>query len=231
MVGRPDFVLFGEAHLVALAVTIAACLVVSKAHHAPGLNRWLPKGIAFGLLSLVILKPILYIGVYGESWTTSLPLALCRINELLCIYLLLRHSYRAFEFAYFLSIGSISALLMPDLPVGFPDIRFVLFFLSHALALLAVLYGIVGFGFRPTLQSLRRALLFLGTYTLFIAGMNLLLDSNYLFLRQKPEGASILDFFGPWPVYLIVLILLAIVLCFLCYLPFAGSRALSRRKH
>ena len=226
-----EFVLFGTSHTTALAIALACCVSVARIYPPSPTDRWLPKGIALGLLALVIFKPVLYVGVYGEPWTTSLPLALCRINEFLCIFMMLQSSYRAFEIAYFLSIGSISALLMPDLAAGFPDPRFVLFFLSHSLSLLAVLYAIVHLGFRPTLQSLRRALLFLAIYTLFIAGANLLLDSNYLFLREKPAGSSILDLFGPWPFYLIALIGLAVILCYLCYLPFAGSQALSRRKN
>ncbi len=224
MEGFPEFVLFGKAHSFTLVLTFACGVAMVKARHADFADHRLTQGLALGLLLLVVFKPVLYVGIYGEHWTTSLPLALCRINEFLCVFMLLRRSYRTFEIAYFLSIGSISAVLMPDLAIGFPDPRFVLFFLSHGLSLLAVLYCIVFFDFRPTLRSLRKALLFLGIYTLFIAGMNFLLDSNYLFLREKPQGASVLDLFGPWPMYLIALIALAIVLCFICYLPFANFR-------
>lgn len=229
MDGIPAFLLFGEAHLAALAMTLAGALGTAKVPPVATVSGT-ARALAFSLLLLVIIKPILYIGVYGEPWTTSLPLALCRINELLCIYLLLRHSYRTFEIAYFLSIGSISALLMPDLQLGFPDPRFILFFLSHSLSLLAILYAIFGFGFRPTLGSVGRVLGFLAIYTVLIAGVNLLLDANYLFLRQKPQGASVIDFFGPWPIYVIVLIALAIGLCFLCYLPFALLGTKSRKE-
>jgi hypothetical integral membrane protein (TIGR02206 family) len=180
--------------------------------------------MALVLLLLVVLKPILFINIYDEPWGRSLPLDLCRINEFLCIYMLLARSYGAFEVAYFLMIGSVSALLMPDLHFGFRDPRFVLFFVSHGIAVLAVLYAIVGYGFRPTLRSVKRVLIFLGTYTLIIAGLNLVLDANYLFLREKPAGASVLDYMGPWPVYVIALFGLAIALCLLCYLPFANWR-------
>jgi hypothetical integral membrane protein (TIGR02206 family) len=67
-----------------------------------------------------------------------------------------------------------------------------------------------------------------GAYALLIAPLNYLLDANYLFLRAKPEGASILDFFGPWPYYLIGLIGVAIATCLIAYLPFAIQRRLTR---
>lgn len=92
------------------------------------------------------------------------------------------------------------------------------------LAVLMVLYAVFAFGFRPTLRSVGIVVLFLGIYTLAMAGVNLLLDSNYLFLCRKPEGASIMDFLGPWPIYVFALIGIAIVACFVCYLPFAFRR-------
>ena len=42
------------------------------------------------------------------------------------------------------------------------------------------------------------------------------------------EGASIVDFFGRWPYYLIPLTGVAVVTCLLAYLPFAIHRKLTR---
>ena len=216
----PTFDLFGPSHLAALAATLLAGIAMIRVSPAHGVTP-LARGMAWTLLVLVVIKPIFYITVYDWPWTISLPLALCRINEFLCIYMLLKRSYRVFEIAYFLAIGSVAALLTPDLPVGFPDTRFLLFFLSHGLTVLAVLYTIFAYGFRPTLRSVGAVFVFLALYTVLIAGLNLLLEANYLFLMEKPEGATILDYLGPWPVYVFVMVGMAIALCLLCYLPFA----------
>ena len=216
----PAFDLFGPSHLTALALTLLACVAMIRVSPTLVVSP-IARAMAYALLVLVIVKPILYIFVYDWPWTNSLPLALCRINEFLVIYMLLKRSYRVFEIAYFLAIGSIFALLTPDLPVDFPDLRFLLFFVSHGLSVVAVLYGISGYGFRPTLRSVGRVFVFLASYTVLIAILNVLLDANYLFLMQKPEGASILDYLGPWPIYVFAMIGVAVVLCLLCYLPFA----------
>ncbi|TNF78821.1 MAG: TIGR02206 family membrane protein [Gammaproteobacteria bacterium] len=224
MTSDPTFVLFGQAHLVTLALTLILGLLIARSPERPD-SGGLARTMAWSLLILAVTKPILYVGVYDQPLAQSIPLDLCRINEFFCAYLLLARSYRMFEIAYFLAIaGSTSALLMPDLLHGFPDPRFLSFFLSHGLSVLAVLYAVFGFGFRPTLGSVGRIILFLGLYTAAIALINLLLDSNYLFLCRKPEGASILDYLGPWPVYVLGLFTLAVVACFLCYLPFAFRR-------
>jgi hypothetical integral membrane protein (TIGR02206 family) len=218
------FVLFGGAHLTVLAITLLLAVCLARIQVSEEVSQ-LARVLAVVLLVISLLKPLLYIGYYGRPWNTSLPLDLCRINEFFCVYMLWRRSFRTFEVAYFLAMaGSVSAMLMPDLAHGFPDPRFLTFFLSHSLSVLAVLYAVFGYGFRPTGQSLKVIILFLGGYTLFIALVNQVLDANYLFLQRKPAGASVLDYLGPWPWYVIALICIAVVACFVCYLPFAFRR-------
>ena len=230
MAEAPAFELFGTAHLLALAMTLALAVAISRAPDAATTTP-LAKLMAFVLLLIVLTKPPMYVLVYEQPWTRSLPLDLCRINELFCVYMLLARSYRMFEVAYFLAMaGSLSAMLTPDLLHGFPDPRFLLFFASHGLSILAVLYAIFAYGFRPTRRSLAVIIIFLGAYTLLMAGVNLVLDSNYLFLCAKPAGASPLDYLGPWPWYVLGLISIAVVACVVCYLPFAfiNSKAKAR---
>ena len=220
----PDFALYGAAHGAALFLILLLGLMVTRVPPSAHRSRlaWL---IAVLLLGVAIVKPILYVGIYGQPWEAWLPLDLCRLSEYLCVVMLLRQSFRIFEIAYFLAMaGSISALLMPDLLYGFPDPRFLVFFISHGLSLLAVLYAVFGYGYRPTLHSVGLTLIFLGIYTPIIAGVNILLEANYLFLCEKPAGASVLDLFGPWPYYVIGLIALALVACLICYAPFALMR-------
>jgi hypothetical integral membrane protein (TIGR02206 family) len=216
--------MFGIAHLLALAATLTLALLTASCSQRSEVGG-LARTMAWLLLLMAALKPVLYVVIYDNPLAQSLPLDLCRINEFFCAFMLLVRSYRAFEIAYFLAMaGSTSALLMPDLLHGFPDPRFVSFFFSHGLSVIAVLYAIFAFGFRPTLGSVGRVIVFLAVYTAAIAAANLLLDSNYLFLRRKPEGASLLDFLGPWPVYVTAMFVIAIVACVLCYLPFARPR-------
>ncbi len=224
MTSDPTFELFGTAHLLVLTATLALAFLAARSAEREEVGG-IARTMAWLLLVMAVLKPILYVGIYDQPPAQSLPLDLCRINEFFCAYMLLMRSYRTFEIAYFLAVaGSTSALLMPDLLHGFPDPRFLIFFLSHGLSVIAVLYAVFAFGFRPTLGSVGRVMVFLAIYTAAIAGINLLLDSNYLFLSRKPEGASIIDFLGPWPVYVLAMFVIAVIACLLCYLPFAFRR-------
>lgn len=139
--------------------------------------------------------------------------------------MLWRASYRLYEVVYFWGIGgATAALLTPDLPVGFPHPVFLQFFIGHGSALTTVLFATIVMGFRPRAASVGIALAATAIYAVLIYPVNLMLDSNYLYLVQKPERPSPLDYLGPWPWYLLGLAAITIVACGLCYLPFAFKR-------
>ena len=75
-------------------------------------------------------------------------------------------------------------------------------------------------------------MLFLNVYLAFVATINVLIGSNYLFTIRKPETTSLFDVMGPWPWYLATAEILAVILFSLLYLPFAiADRRLARRQN
>jgi uncharacterized membrane protein YwaF len=58
----------------------------------------------------------------------------------------------------------------------------------------------------------------------FVLAVDLLLKSNYMFLLQKPEAASLMNLLGPWPVYYFTCNIIAFIFFILLYLPFLFNK-------
>lgn len=161
--------------------------------------------------------------VLTKQWslTSSLPLELCSIATILCGIMLLTKSYRLFEVFYFIALGGASqAILTPDLYFDFPQFRFLQFFIDHLLLLMAPLILLWLYHFKITLKSLVKSFIFLNIIAGGIFTINILLDANYMFLRQKPTSGSLLDFLGPYPYYIFSLEIVVLLIFAILYLPF-----------
>ena len=222
--GAP-FQLFGPAHLAALAVIflINLWLIVRGSRLRPRARRRWRYGLAAVLL---IDEAVLHAWKAGTGqWTlqTMLPLHLCSVLIFLSAIMLIRKGQRIYEFAYLLGIaGATQALLTPDAgPYGFPHFRAFQVMISHGSIVTAAVYMTAVEGFRPTWASLRRVLVGANLYMIAVGLVNVLLDSNYLFIAHKPETASLMDVLPAWPWYIPFLELIGAGCCLLLYLPFA----------
>ncbi|AGA90870.1 conserved hypothetical integral membrane protein TIGR02206 [Thioflavicoccus mobilis 8321] len=218
------FVLFGTVHSVTLAIVAAVALGV------PLLARWtLPAfwqrrfGLLIGLLLIAQEGVAIWFqtSYYGRDWTQVLPLHLCGIAVVLTAWMLIMRSYRVYEVVYFWACGgTLQALLTPDLSVGFPAPAYVVFFIGHGLVVVGVLYAMLVYRFRPQLVSIAKSVAAILALVPIIAPVNLWLDTNYLFLCDKPAQASLMDYLGPWPWYILSLAGVGLVSCIFYYLPF-----------
>ncbi|UCG72422.1 MAG: TIGR02206 family membrane protein [Chromatiales bacterium] len=219
------FVLFGTEHLLTIATILLAGVLLPLAIRRVGpgtVERRVAVTLAVALVAQELIKIWVRINIYGQPGIELLPLHLCGVSVFLVAYVLIWRSYAVFEVAYFWGlIGTVQAILTPDIPFGFPSLVFLTFFLGHGLVIVGVVYGIAVFGFRPTLRSVWKTIWVTLVYMAAVAPINFLLGTNYLYLRHKPKQASLLDYFGPWPWYILTLIAVGTLLIFIYYAPFA----------
>ena len=232
MNGLPPFISFGQAHVGAMISVVLAVIAVPLLVRL--LNHHTKRNIGMTIAAILFLNEIciyfISVYVYDNLPGASLPLQLCGVAALLTAWMLWTQSYRAYEIAWFWAMGgSIPAMLTPDLAAGYPHPTFIHFFAGHGLIMLGVLHATFVDGYRPELRSVGKAILATLLLMLVIAPINLLLDTNYMYLCAKPAQTTLIDFLGPWPWYVVSLVIIGAAVCLICYLPFALAEKLSPR--
>ena len=221
-----EFQFLGVPHIIALVLTIvlpiAFSVLVRKIDSPVVANV-----VCYLLAGMLIVNEIggwIYRAATVQSFSvfvqSSLPLHICGVALFVVVFALLRRNQILYEIGYFWGIvGTLNAVITPQLEVGFPHYRFFQYFIVHGGIVVSVLFATWGLRMRPTLKGLLRSFLLANFYMVVIAGVNLLLKSNYMFICEPPDTKSPF-FFAPWPWYILILDGVALVFFFLVYSPF-----------
>lgn len=159
-------------------------------------------------------------GVYGETIQQLIPIHLCNVTLILAVITMIFPSKNVFQIIYYWSIGAVAAILFPDSRVGFPNFVGISFFVTHFFILFTVVYQMVYSGYRPTLKGFFASFVWINIFAGVVFKINEILGTNYMYINYKPAFQSPLDYFGPWPHYIIIVEIIYVVLGLLCYLPF-----------
>jgi len=228
---RHPFLLFGPGHLGALALTALMALgLVRLVRRGP--ERGAATAVRLGLAALLLGATAATLAAWARhgtlEWMDVLPLHLCDMLILVAVYALVTRHALACELLYFWAgAGALLAMLGPDVNAGFPDPGFLSFFALHGLVVASAAVLVFGFGRRPRPRAPWRVFLLTNAYAGAVALIDLALDANFLFLRGKPAAPTLLDWLGPWPVYLLAAEALAAVLFVALDLPFRAGRRLA----
>jgi hypothetical integral membrane protein (TIGR02206 family) len=219
------FRLFSGEHLMTIAIILVLVILLFifreeiKKEEKKSFFRF---SLAFLLLVFDASYHIWLVSKNAWSLKTALPLHLSDLAVILAIVMLLTGSLRLFQFMYFAGLGSsIQAVMTPDLGrFSFPHFRYIEFFVSHGGVVLACLFMVLVCHYRPTIRSMWVTVLIVNLYAICVFFLNKWLMANYLYIMKKPGNASLLDFLGSWPWYLISLEITMIVSFYLLYSPF-----------
>ncbi len=229
------FAPFGTGHLLAIAVIFLL---------SAGLPLWLRRstserrvrrvalGVAVFALAHELFRIWAWVAIWDQRLVDGLPLHICGAGAYLTVALLIWRGQWVYEVVYFWGLaGGLQALLTPALPYGFSHPFTYSFFFSHGMLIFGLLYATLGFRLRPTWRSIPRvfAVTLIFAFAI-VAPLNLLLDTNYMYLRGKPVTGSVLDLFGPWPWYLAGTAAFTLASFVVYYLPFWLRDVIVRRR-
>jgi len=217
--------LFGPIHLSLLGLIAAVGVLLAwvwRTGRLPGRAVRITPGVALGANELVWW--VFRYSHEGFHFPTNLPLQLCDVTVWMTVAACLTLKPWVVEFDYFAGMaGAGMALLTPDLWTPWPSCPAMYFFLAHGGIVVGI--GVLVFGGIAPLRpgAVWRAYGGLFCYAALVGAFNAVFHTNYMYLCTRPKNASVLDAFGPWPVYLVQPAGLALGLYFLLWLPTRGQ--------
>ncbi|MFQ6606782.1 MAG: TIGR02206 family membrane protein [Fidelibacterota bacterium] len=152
-------------------------------------------------------------------WSHDLPLHLCSYAIYLTCWALFTHSQTAFELAYFWGLaGASQAVFTPDLSAVKNHTYMFIFFFSHGIIILNVLWLVFVEKMSLRRGSLWDVILVTNGIAFLTTFWDKILNANYMYLCDKPQANSPF-LIGGWPYYIIGMELFGILFMFLLYIP------------
>ncbi len=216
------FSAYGASHSVVMLIALVLIALIFLANKKLERQQNLLIGRWFSLfLALTVVVYTLFEIALGRFTTAEdLPLSTCNLLCILAPWFFWRPTFKYFVVVYFLVMaGTLQAVITPDLYLGFPSYGFFKYWITHVGLVLLVIHYLVCFELYPTAKSMLTAFGWLNTYVLALLPINYLLGANYFYLMAKPINPSVLDYFGPWPVYILVAELLVMGFFAIAMLP------------
>lgn len=231
-----SFVLFGPSHGVALAATAAAAVFMVRLNRSRTVSQRMKQAanviLAATLVAGVCMDPLCtwlrYLSDPDEAAKlireNSLPLHLCDVVSFVLAYALIFRRQRWAELGYLWGLaGTLQGLLTPTLKYDWDSLEYYGFFGQHGGVVVAAVTLAFAAGLPPQPGALRRAMLHSWAYMAVICVCNAVLDTNYGYFNAPPDAASLIDFLGPWPWYLVSLQGVALLFFALLLLPFRNG--------
>jgi hypothetical integral membrane protein (TIGR02206 family) len=168
-------------------------------------------------------------GQPGSTLAYSLPLQLCDVAIFIAAAALWTQSRMLTELTYFWGLaGTIQALLTPDLPQHFPSYPYFQYYTAHGGVVAAALVLVIGLRLHPRRGAVVSVAAITVAYAAVVGAVDLITGADYMYLRAKPPGPTLLDVLGPWPWYIVAAGLIAFALFAILDAPFRfwrGTRA------
>lgn len=150
-----------------------------------------------------------------------LPLHLCDFAIFVAAGALLARSRAAGEVVWFWAMsGTVLAMATPDAPAPFPEWRWIVYFAMHGAVVVSAVVLAFGLGLGPRPGGAWRAFGWTAVYAAVVGVVDAVTGANFLYLREKPAAPTVLDAFGPWPVYVGVAAAVGLGLFLLLEIPF-----------
>ena len=209
------FDLFGNDHILSIILIIIFYVLFLCFNEKIGIknkSEIFPIVLSFIIISLDLSEDIVRLLTGYYSIKKDLPLQLCSIGIYVAAYALLTMRQTAFELIFYWGlVGASQAILTPDGDLF--EIKTFFFYSQayHAALIFSVLWLMVKYDMRMKIYVIPKMVIITNIVVILISIVNYILDSNYLFLRVRPNSVSPF-LMGDWPIYIIMVQVYSIIL-------------------
>ncbi len=227
---------FGASHQIVLGIFVLAAITLIFLTRTGSLRVVRPLELILAAMLLLQWPFNFWVAWHYEILQVSnvLPLHFCDVAAFLGALALVRRQAEVCELLYFWGLaGTLQGLITPALTLDWPHPRFVMFFVLHCGVVLAALQVVLGRGITPRRGAAIRAIGWLAVYAVVAGTANFLLrlaghEANFGFLCAKPPTASLFDYLGFWPWYIVAILPIAWLFFSILDLPFLIMRRRDR---
>jgi hypothetical integral membrane protein (TIGR02206 family) len=223
-----SFHAFGTSHLAALALTVlsgVALIRFAQRSRDSTLVRSVEKALAIVLLVIPLIPAVRQSLEGAIDIQSAIPIQYCDIAAFAGAAALWSRRQIFCEVVYFFGLsGTVQGLITPALTEDFPAFGYFHFFIAHGLVVVIAFYVVLGMRHAPAPGAVVRMIVVMSLFAAVVGALNAALGTNYAFLCAKSPNPSLLDFFGPWPRYLVVLWFAGLFSYLLLDLPFWLAR-------
>jgi len=174
----------------------------------------------FSYLAIIIYVTSNIFSIIIGKWTIQdfLPLHLCSISYFICILVLLNKKQWMYEWTLLLAMPSaLNALITPELIWGSSNWYIFEYYFMHGSLVLVPLYLMFVMNYKLRIFSWLKTFLRAQIVFVIVFSLNLLLDTNYMFLLSKPLVNNPL-IIGNWPFYILFVQLIGLLHIVIIYI-------------
>lgn len=228
MLAADRFQTYGPSHLTVLAIfVVGVVLIVLAGRRLRGsaAEQTVRRTFAVAILSITV--PLQILQFTPDEWNlqTSLPFQLCDLAWMFAVCALWTRNRLAATITYLWGITlTTQGMLTPDLASDFPEPRFLMFWGMHLLIVWAAFFLVLGLWILPTWHTYRQTIAITLAWAVSAYVFNVVAGTNYGYLNRLPKSSSLLDYLGPWPLFVVLEIAIVATVWALLTLPWVRRR-------
>lgn len=146
----------------------------------------------------------LYTGIFDP--TKDIPLHLCNFLPFVLIWIYAKRSRKVWGTVFFwIVLGVSQANFTPSVEFSLFHYDAIRYWMVHLGLVLLALYPALVWDWDLERSDISRTVIWLNIAAGIIFLINIFLNSNYMYVMDKPPGATFFSILPPWPSYILVL--------------------------